>query len=450
MPLYLFCLLKIANNLHRIPYVLFLFSIVFSDLQIFNIKIEFEILILSILALVTLAELNKGESFGSRRGNKIDLLTVSFGILTIYLCLQSLIGAVSYWRGLFGFHWFLLFAAFGYLACRGYLFGGRFNPESQLADIRKTIFWSFHFYLLLILVLELIPLEAFSALNLNRPVTTLLLPITLCLPIVFLSIKHGSVIERWAAYVAWLLCFALTFLASSRATLIPLVIGSLLGSVHIFNFAKTFRALLVALPIAFGAVVYSWDSITESDLYAAIEATWQDAFSVFEDGSTDIEESHDADRLIHLAVTAELMLSDSRLGLVGTGFRTSGVYLAAPLLKWYQEHLPHLDFEEELGDAEDVVTFGIPALLIELGLLGVVLILFCWFTLFRRILAYSTGAWRMLLLLTLSALPLRLIGNNVLDAPLFYLAFAPGGLIVFFAEGYGQKAVKRAANAVST
>lgn len=145
-------------------------------------------------------------------------------------------------------------------------------------------------------------------------------------------------------------------------------------------------------------------------------------------------EIKDVDRVIHLRAALEVIDDSWATSLFGYGFRVGGFVIGPYLLPYYRDYLPQADINREIGDVGNASTPGIPALLVDTGYLGVLLLLLNVFVVTYRIYLRKYNPNRWVLLFSLVVLMAWLGGNNVLTYSLFFLAIIPDGILLQFSR----------------
>ena len=151
---------------------------------------------------------------------------------------------------------------------------------------------------------------------------------------------------------------------------------------------------------------------------------------------TELIETRDLDRHIHLLASLESINIDLKHFLFGYGFRSEGVILSKSVFYYYQTYLPNLNFYTELNNQNNIDSFGIPALIVNYGISGIML-LSIYITFFCRNLFTKTNLeFKIIITLILSFTLMRLYGNNFLSDYFLYALIMPNGFLMMFKKYY--------------
>lgn len=141
-------------------------------------------------------------------------------------------------------------------------------------------------------------------------------------------------------------------------------------------------------------------------------------------------EIKDVDRVIHIRVALEVIGDNWATSLFGYGFRVGGFVIGPYLEAYYRVYSPYADINREIGDVGNASTPGIPALFVDTGYLGGLLLLLNLFGVAYRIYLRKYNPNRWVLLFSLVFLIAWLGGNNFLTYSLLYLAIMPDGILL--------------------
>lgn len=416
--------------------MLYAVGILASDLQLYAVKFEYELILLIVaFGLIITNGIRLTRPSPEKAGQLSRFLhAFTYGALMLYLILQSVRGAFVHWRGMSAFHWAIFFVLLSYLAA----YPLSSVPRSQSAAVRgrRLLTRSLCIYVALFLFLSQVAVHVQGGVwgEFTLGATALLFPVTVFLPILFLSIKEGTGSEKTVGVVALLLSAVAIMISSSRATLIPFAVVSMLG-MFFLGVRKGVSVLFVLGTFAL-IVGSSLSTLESTRVVAIIDDSIRVGYELL--FVRELEEIRGLDRLLHLQVAWTLITENLSHFFFGFGFRAEGQYMAPELAALYFRLLPHLDFERELGDGQDVVTFGISSLIAGTGLTGAVLLSLCVLLALREVSRYSRGSWRLMLLASLAFVFARLYGNNFLTYPLLYFAVMPNGLFVYLARLHSQ------------
>ncbi len=408
-------------------------GIIFQDLKLTELQIENKIIILAVVVSFFFTANKrkipniKSTIYQNEFHQPIYLLLIS------YLIVQSVRGSFEYWRGITSFYWALQFIILGYIGAQ--VFAGRYiftNALLQANATRLYVTSSLCIYTTITLLLSILPLEIFAMVNINNPsFTVLFFPITLFMPIIFLSLKDGYKWEKICAKITWIFAFIWIIIASSRGALFSFVLITFMGIFYIsdeINIIKLLKKYIFYAIVGGGFLFAFYDAhFVQNGIQ-----TWLDTLQISEIFfKNDVMEIRDLDRLLHVQAAWNVLLDSWFNVLFGYGYRVSGVVLAPQLELIYANYLPNLNFESELGNVSDVATFGISSMMVDFGLVGVFGFLALFLVIVIRIMNSSRGMWRAILLTNLFFCVARLYGNNFLTYPLFYFALAPCGVFMY-------------------
>lgn len=136
-----------------------------------------------------------------------------------------------------------------------------------------------------------------------------------------------------------------------------------------------------------------------------------------------------ASRALHIRIGLDTMMDDPIRLFVGSGVYTHRVLMSRELVKFRYGAPPQ---EVQLGPYF-LRTTGLPAIMVDTGLVGL-LLLGLNLLLSARALLHIRGDWRdaILHVLVLSYIPLWLVGaGNFQDIVLYFLMLMPGGILIF-------------------
>lgn len=424
---FLFYFLKKSKS-GNIFILLIINGMIFGELSIFSGSVEEKLVFLfvSIFILIKCINYKKSKLFYFfPRGFDIYLTVFLF----IYLFVQSVRSIITIPRGVGSLFWpifFLISVLFFYIAAN--------RPKFDIAMsgldiilISRNILSTLCVYLLLIsgssILYQLGILTDSDYLPFRG---TLLFTLTSFFPIVYIHYVHDNIFWKRIALFTGFLGLLGAILVSSRAALVPILFFYLLTVfgkkinlkfVIIFSISLFFFALFL-----FGNAYFFEDTLQ----------TILDTFRIFSYSEKSLDEIEDLDRIIHYLATWELLHNDLWILFFGVGFRLSGFYLANPLAEYYRLMLPHLDFVVELGSTSDAYTFGWNGLLLDLGLVGLFLLISCFARNFLFIIKNSRGLFRMILLGTLFVFILRLFANGFSGWTIFYFLIIPAYIYNIF------------------
>ncbi len=349
-----------------------------------------------------------------------DYLLSAF--LFVYLIFQSGRSAVEYSRGAHSYYWPIFFGCLFILmyACRECKAEGHSREDHALVKSSRAILALLSVYGLvlitsyLLVFLHLIPDDPRLPYK-----TSLIYPFTCFMPLVFLHFKYDSAVWGAVSVSVVFLGIVGAVLISSRAALAPLIFLLLLMFLSArIGYLRRFIVIAVAVGGAGLLTVLL-------GLGGDLAQTLADTVRIISVNAESNEQNSDIDRIIHYIATWEVVSRDWGLLVFGGGFRSSGYLLAPALADYYHATMPTLDFETELGSYSDAYTFGWNGLLIDLGLVGVFLVIMCIIKSGVLVLKGSTGAFRAVLIATIAVFTLRLFANNYASMALFYIMLAP-------------------------
>lgn len=200
------------------------------------------------------------------------------------------------------------------------------------------------------------------------------------------------------------------------------------------------RAIVIVIACVLAVVAYStYSERPLGDELRRFSTEFSDTLSPIWEAtrlspSYEISEIRDVDRVIHLRVALERIGDNWATSLFGYGFRVGGFVIGPYLVEYYRAYLPHADINIEIGDVGNASTPGIPALFVDTGYLGVLLLLLNLFVVAYRIYLRKYNPNRWVLLISLVVLIAWLSGNNFLTYSLFYVAIMPEGILLQFSR----------------
>lgn len=359
--------------------------------------------------------------------------------LFLYLFFQSMRSIIVAPRGIGSFFWpffFIYMALIFYIAKNRSGLIAPLDVKVIIGMSRKLLILLF-FYLILIIIFY-----TFFSIGIidDSPYlpfrSTLLFTLTCFFPLVYIHYVHDDLFWMRIALCTGFSGVLAAILISSRAALVPILFLFSLTILCRRPNVKLILLILLIFPLAFLL------NLTNQQFSEDIYQTIQDTMRIFSYQEKSLDEIEDLDRIIHYMATWDIIINDFLKFLLGVGFRLSGLYLAQPLADYYNKMLPHLDFNVELGNDSDVYSFGWNSMFLELGLIGVFLIVFCLIRNFIFIKNYSHGAFRIVLMLTLLIFMLRLFANSFSGLTTFYLMIIPGFIFNFYVLAINAFAAK--------
>jgi|GEM_PF-5059052 len=430
----LFFFFKVLNNPSTAFSVILGLCIFFQDLQFTQRQIENKVILLAVVFALFLARKHRiRNEVSSSLGTNI-YQEAFFLFFICFLVIQSLRGSFVYWRGITGFYWAIQFLLVGYVGSK--IFAGKYIfPADNFRifyRVRSVITYSLCAYTSGVLLMKLMPGSIFERINITNPSNTVLFfPVTLLLPIIILSIKDGGNFEKFCALSSWLFAFAGIVVSSSRGALIPFIAISLLGFLYVIRSKNVIKSLVTAMIIAMIGCAICSASYKTAFVQTCLQTLLDGVQSTEVFFKRDSEITRDLDRKLHLVATWDSINEDCVHLFFGYGYRVAGLILAPRLEYLYDIYLPHLDFVSELGNENDVATFGISSMTVDFGLIGVTGFVLLFSMVGGMIIKRTWGLWRIILLMDLVFVFMRLYGNNFLSYPLFYLALAPNGVFLY-------------------
>jgi hypothetical protein len=258
--------------------------------------------------------------------------------------------------------------------------------------------------------------------------TTQLLPFFALIPVLWLHmIRFPDLFLIKAMPI--LIALQIILRIESRTALILYLFTTFFGCLYIFLTKSTplnLRAKMVAqIVIAIGFVILiHWDKFFRllSDSFISGKTRRLD---------TGVIEIVDLDRMLHLKVAVEVITQSCNEFLLGFGFRESSFVLAKPLLDVYRIQLRHLNFENELGSFTNVSTFGISALLVDFGFIGIGLMTILVLVQIKKLPWKLDLGWSILRTTSLFSLFSFLYATNFTHSAYFFAAVFFGELLDF-------------------
>ena len=378
----------------------------FSDFNIFTIKFETDI----VLAFICLLLISSKKKIKNLKYNNLDIL---FLILMSYFVFQAFRG-LHYGETFFSFRWILFFIFI--------IIINNFFKNINFDNI-EVLFTSILKGYLLILILYIITFFLkklyFPDLQIGRGF--------LFFPLTFISFL-SYIFKKYKFHkISWLiLCLSIisVLLSSSRGALLPVFVAGFL--IFLKSSYKIKFTSLLFLSMIFFININEFSQLF-SDTFTFITELFT---------SSEIIETRDLDRHIHLIASLESIMIDSKHFLFGYGFRSEGVILAESVFYYYKTYLPNLNFYTELNNPNNIDSFGIPALIVNYGIFGLIL-LSTYMTFFCRYLFTKTNLeFKIIITLILSLSFMRLFGNNFLSDYFLYALIMPNGFLTMFKKYY--------------
>jgi len=372
-----------------------------------------------------------------------------FNIMILYMIVQSTRGMIEL-ESLRKIRWVVYYGSLGVLS---FLVTKKAFPLPNLRKFALIVSYATIFYvseyLILVLVTEIIY-------GTSRWVAQLqgwgggafsFFPIAVAMPATVILISDQKKNFRT---VGWISLAAMTFTAfvsERRMAWIPIIPVVL---ILVLIFLRKFRikqivllSLTCVLVLTTSILMMSKETLSSAgkryskEFYATLSPIWNLKWMQL-DSSREIK---DLDRLIHLHVALEVINDSWVTSLFGYGFRVSGFKIGPHLAAYYRSYLPQLDINKEIGDVENASTPGIPALFVETGYVGIVLLLLNFFLVGLRITVRKNNSNRWILLFSLFVLLVWLLANNMLTYILFYLAVMPGGILLQLSRSGTMKTI---------
>lgn len=362
-------------------------------------------------------------------GSKDTRHDVLFNLFLIYCFLESLRAALDTSTKLGANWWPIQFVMIG-IACNSKMSSSPSNWPIELEQIRRTLQHALFAYLVIGNLLAIVPGNGFSVLGIEfTSQTFLLIPTVVLFPLLAISIAQDSGRNLIQSTMSYLLTLSLILQLADRAALAAVVILTVASLPFVVRRrVRSLRHLLgmcILIMVAFVGVLQT----KHQEIGRLINDTVR--IGQVRHLDTGVSEVRDLDRFVHLEAAVLTVSKSVPSVLFGFGFRQSGKAMTPELERLYRSDLPHLDVQSELGKPGDYKTFGLSALIVDFGLIGILLFLTLCGVIVKRLVENQVIEWSVVVLMTLAMSIAMLYKVNYLHYPLMYLALAPNGLFIF-------------------
>jgi hypothetical protein len=229
--------------------------------------------------------------------------------------------------------------------------------------------------------------------------------------------------------VGWIAAFAMVSLA-------PLVMGIRKGGLVLIATFLLFSLVFCGFsnsPLASPrctTILSGEDSISETDMNHWRPGRYGDCLAAILIGTktTLMARESDADRWLHTRAALNILQTDTTMLLFGGGMYSHRTLLGSEVKKLYGQYLP----KEMPNLKNEVRTTGLPALLVDAGLCGAMLVLLTLIYCGRALVARADSIQReaSVPLLALTVIPAWLMVSNIQDMMLYLWLMMPDGLFV--------------------
>lgn len=381
-------------------------ALIFNDLHFIPGHREAEIIIL--FMIVAKFVIGHRVAFAIPRSLHEYVFLIFILYMSINVLMSNIVNNVS-------LHWLLYFLMFLPL----------------IAESKNTLYWSLHrrkkiinlvvnFLLVSIMFGFVSRFIDFSSSPIT--ITMLLVPISAFLPFAIFNVKYGSQKQRTMAYVVLISCLFQIMLESSRGALVIYLVSVLIGFWAIGLSKKSIKDFLLLSPLIVIA-------LTGLALNIDIVTIFSDTLLIFGGTVEDTGALKDIDRILNYVAMIEFFQQSSLSTIFfGTGFRSAWLYVGESLSYLYDTFLPYLDY------SKDQTIIGIPGIIINIGVFGMMLICIMFTT---SIFSASQGLpyrWKIFIAISILGILARNFGNDLTTNVLFIMAAMPFGIYSLLAS----------------
>lgn len=247
-----------------------------------------------------------------------------------------------------------------------------------------------------------------------------LFPLVLVVPAALFLVLDGRRMIRWTAIATIIMSMIAAFYYQSRTSWLIIVGFFLLAPTALGARRRVLKYALGLVALALLASAYY-----RVDLVAHAQALWESARALYAPRISDM------DRRLHLQAALAAAWANPVVLLVGGGMYSHRETLAPYVRDLYAEYLPGVMLPEV------VRTTGLPALLLDSGIIGLALFGMLAACTGREILARSRDypRRRPMLLFAFASIFLWLLVSDIRDHLLFYAGIMPSGLLAQLSAG---------------
>jgi len=266
-------------------------------------------------------------------------------------------------------------------------------------------------------------------------------PVVVSMPASMALIQEKS--GKYSGLGWFCLVFAMfvAFVSERRVAWIPSVIAvafMFLRFLYAAKIKKTVYLLLgFLLPSLFAIILFSGHNLEEEARRYREEMV--ESFNVGTDAK-------DIDRQFHIEIAHKIISEDPKTFLFGFGLRAGEPHMVPYMAQYYRYYFPLIS-TSKIHAIEEVSTFGIPALIVDTGYIGVFLLSANLIVLCLRVFLRRNNETRSVILLSIMSMVAWLYANNVLIYILFFLAIMPNGVFMWLSvlgNSKGSAAIARA------
>ena len=251
-------------------------------------------------------------------------------------------------------------------------------------------------------------------------VTMLLIPVSAFMPFAIFNIKYGSQKNRILSYTLLLLCLFQIMLESSRGALVIYFVTVFLGFWAIGLSKRFLKDMTLLFPITVLAII---GLLASTDVVTTIS----DTLLIF-GGTVESGALKDIDRFLNYIAMVEFF-QESSLGtiLFGTGIRSAWIHASLYLTDLYDILLPSLDY------SQDKTIIGIPGIIINTGIIGIILLIFTFVTNTLFVIKDLSFKWKIFIAFSILGVFARNFGNDITTNAILMFAIMPFGIYWFLA-----------------
>lgn len=251
-----------------------------------------------------------------------------------------------------------------------------------------------------------------------------MLPVSVAVPAVLLSMRDTSSNTRFLGYMTLLAIIISAFYYDSRVAILS-ILGFFLVSFPRIGFKKfsfvaaVFLTVFLIFTLSRNIDIRFFMSDLVKSVYSPSDSAWEQ------------NKIGDIDRHAHIHVSVTSISSDPSTLLFGHGFRQHGWIISQHLRSFYYAH-HRPDIARRVKD--DSSTEGFTALIVDTGIVGLFLLGANLFLLAWRIFRQKIGWDGVILVSAIGVLFLWLFVINLLDVGVYYIAIMPSGLLCLLAQ----------------
>lgn len=345
-----------------------------------------------------------------------------FIITMIYLVMESIRG-MEILEDVRMIRWIIFFILVGLLA---FILAHKSFPVPDTRRIPFIILWSTIIYFFLYLGHGIIS-ETLRGISRFTPQgqewsgsAYATFPIIFAIPSIIFYLKDGHRFYRITAWLAFILIVITSLYYDSRISWL-IIIGFSILSIFKIGVRRVIIGFLLFF-IILQMFIFSSGKIASS-VGKFVERRVINITSIFDEKIN--KQTGDPDRLALFKGSITAVKDDMTRFFFGSGFYTHRVLIAKYLGPIYQRY----GLNPDISSKKIVRTTGLPALLIDTGIIGIILLLINFALVLLKIIT-TKSSYKKIMLAVPVILFLWLFVSNVTDIVLLYFAIMPEGLII--------------------